>query len=69
MDPRGSQELQELPTYEAPEEPPAIPLKEKLITSLWIFLNTIATLGIVFLSKRYENVHVRGGIEKVLTGY
>jgi solute carrier family 35 protein E3 len=53
MDPRESQELQELPTYQAPE-PAQIPLKEKLITSLWIFLNTISTLGLVFLSKRYE---------------
>lgn len=54
MDPRESQELQELPKYEAPEEPVEIALKEKLITSVWIFLNTISTLGLVFLSKRYE---------------
>jgi solute carrier family 35 protein E3 len=54
MDPREPQELQELPKYEAAEEPLQIPLKEKLITSLWIFLNTISTLGLVFLSKRYE---------------
>ena len=54
MDPRGSNstELQELPKYESPEEPVSIPLKEKLITSFWIFVNTVTTLGLVFLSKR-----------------
>lgn len=53
MDRRGSQELQELPKYEVVEPPAPIPLKEKLVTALWIFLNTVSTLGLVFFSKRY----------------
>ena len=59
MDPRESQELQELPKYEPPAEPADIPLREKLITSFWIFLNTISTLGLVFLSKRYEHTRIQ----------
>lgn len=53
MDPRASSDLHELPKYEAPEAPVEIPLREKLITSFWIFVNTVTTLGLVFLSKRY----------------
>lgn len=53
VDPRESQELQELPKYEEPAEPAPIPLKEKLITCFWIGLNTFSTLGLIFLSKRY----------------
>lgn len=58
MDARDSTELQELPTYEvAPAEPAALPLKEKLVTSFWIFVNTVTTLGLVFLSKRYACIY------------
>ena len=57
MEPRDSHstELQELPKYEAPEEQAGIPLKEQLITSFWILVNTISTLGLVFLSKQYAS--------------
>lgn len=56
IDPRGSHELEELdelPKYETPTEPAAIPLREKVITCFWIALNTLSTLGLIFLSKRY----------------
>jgi hypothetical protein len=56
IDPRGSHELEEdeeLPKYETPTEPAAIPLREKIITCFWIALNTLSTLGLIFLSKRY----------------
>ncbi|KAF2474225.1 TPT-domain-containing protein [Lindgomyces ingoldianus] len=52
VDPRPSTELDELPQYEKTEEPPAIPLKEKLITCFWIATNTLSTLGLIFMSKR-----------------
>ncbi|KAF2181785.1 TPT-domain-containing protein [Zopfia rhizophila CBS 207.26] len=52
VDPRDSTELQELPQYEKPAEPAPLPLKEKLITCFWIALNTLSTLGLIFLSKR-----------------
>jgi hypothetical protein len=55
VDPRESTEVQELPKYEQAPEPQAIPLKEKLITCFWIALNTISTLGLIFLSKRYAS--------------
>jgi hypothetical protein len=56
IDPRGSHELDELdelPKYEVPTEAVAIPLKEQLITCFWVALNTLSTLGLIFLSKRY----------------
>jgi hypothetical protein len=53
VDPRDSTELQELPQFEKTVEEPALSLKEKLITLFWIALNTLSTLGLVFLSKRY----------------
>ncbi|RAR14376.1 helicase SWR1 [Stemphylium lycopersici] len=53
VDPRESHELEELPTFEKPStEPAPLPLKEKLITCFWIGLNTLSTLGLIFLSKR-----------------
>ncbi|KAF1971810.1 TPT-domain-containing protein [Bimuria novae-zelandiae CBS 107.79] len=54
MSPResNSTELQELPKYEVAEAPAEIHPKEKLITSFWIFVNTLTTIGLVFLSKR-----------------
>jgi len=52
VDPHESQELDELPKYEAPAEPVEITLAETLVTSFWVVLNTISTIGIVFLSKR-----------------
>lgn len=52
VDPRESTEVQELPKYEQEPEEPALPLKEKLITCFWILLNTVSTLGLIFLSKR-----------------
>ena len=54
VDPRDSTELQELPQFEKTVEEPALPLKEKLITLFWIALNTLSTLGLIFLSKRYD---------------
>jgi hypothetical protein len=54
VDPRDSSELQELPQFEKSIEEPALPLKEKLITLFWIGLNTLSTLGLIFLSKRYD---------------
>lgn len=56
MDPRGSNELEmdELPTYEKPAtEPTPISLQDRLITAFWIAVNTLSTLGLIFLSKRY----------------
>lgn len=54
MDPRPSHELDELPSFETPAaEPAPLPLREKLITCFWIALNTLSTLGLIFLSKRY----------------
>lgn len=54
IDPRPSHELSDdLPKYETPEEPVAIPVKEKIITCFWIAINTLSTLGLIFLSKRY----------------
>jgi hypothetical protein len=54
VDPRESHELEELPTFEKPlAEPAPLPLKEKLITCFWIMLNTLSTLGLIFMSKRY----------------
>ena len=53
VDPHDSTELQELPQFEKTVEEPALPLKEKLITLFWIALNTLSTLGLIFLSKRY----------------
>lgn len=55
MEPRDSHstELQELPKYESPEESVGIPPKDLLITSFWILVNTVTTLGLVFFSKRY----------------
>jgi hypothetical protein len=41
-----------LPTYEKPAEPAPSTFKAKLITCLWIALNTFSTLGLIFLSKR-----------------
>lgn len=53
MDPRESLELEELPTYEKPvTEPAPLSLKDKLVTCFWIALNTLSTLGLIFLSKR-----------------
>ena len=58
IDPRESHELEELPTFEKPAmEPAGLPLKEKLITCFWIALNTLSTLGLIFLSKRYGATH------------
>lgn len=54
VDPRESSEAQELPKYEQPAEPAPLPLKEKLITCFWIALNTFSTVGLIFLSKRYQ---------------
>ncbi|KAF2012549.1 TPT-domain-containing protein [Aaosphaeria arxii CBS 175.79] len=53
IDPRSSNdiELEELPKYEQPEAPVALPLKEKLITCFWIAMNTLSTVLLVFLSK------------------
>ena len=53
VDPRESNEIQELPQFEKETEPAPLPLKEKLITGFWILLNTVSTLGLIFLSKRY----------------
>jgi hypothetical protein len=59
VDPRESHELDELPTFEKPSiEPSPVPLKEKLITCFWIALNTLSTLGLIFLSKRYGTATV-----------
>jgi hypothetical protein len=56
VDPRESLELEELPTFEKPDvEAAPLPLKEKLITCFWIGLNTLSTLGLIFLSKRYSS--------------
>ncbi|KAF2750318.1 TPT-domain-containing protein [Sporormia fimetaria CBS 119925] len=52
VDPRESTELHELPKYEQEPEPAPIPFKEKVITCFWIALNTLSTLGLIFLSKR-----------------
>ena len=55
IDPRESHELEELPTFEKPAvEPAPLALKEKLITCFWIMINTFSTLGLIFLSKRYD---------------
>jgi hypothetical protein len=55
IDPRESHELDELPYIEKPaNEPVPITIKDKIITCLWIALNTLSTLGLIFLSKRYE---------------
>lgn len=40
-------------------EPTPVSLKEKLITCFWIALNTLSTLGLIFLSKRYDNTPVQ----------
>jgi hypothetical protein len=57
IDPRESHELEELPYVEKPAttEPAPLPLKEKLITCFWIALNTLSTLGLIFLSKKYAH--------------
>lgn len=55
IDPRPSHELNDrdqLPQYETPSAPADLPLREKLITCFWIGLNTVSTLGLIFLSKR-----------------
>jgi hypothetical protein len=52
IDPRSSHELDELPYIEKPIEAAPLPLKEKLITIFWIALNTLSTLGLIFLSKK-----------------
>lgn len=52
IDPRESHELDELPYVEKPAEPQPISLKDKLITCFWIAINTLSTLGLIFLSKR-----------------
>ena len=60
VDPRESHELEELPTFEKPvTEPTPVSLKEKLITCFWIALNTLSTLGLIFLSKRYGSTPVQ----------
>lgn len=69
VDPRDSTELQdlnreELPKYEQQPEAAPLPLKEKLITCFWIALNTISTLGLIFLSKRYAH-HIPRGMRMV----
>lgn len=59
IDPRESNELEleELPYVEKPAaEPAPISLKDKLITCFWIALNTLSTLGLIFLSKRCAHV-------------
>jgi hypothetical protein len=54
IDPRESHELEELPYIEKPVvEAAPLPLKEKLITCFWIAINTLSTLGLIFLSKKY----------------
>jgi hypothetical protein len=54
IDPRESHELEELPYVEKPvTETAPLTLKDKLITCFWIALNTLSTLGLIFLSKRY----------------
>lgn len=58
MDPRESHELSDrdhLPQYETSPAPADLPLREKLITCFWIGLNTVSTLGLIFLSKRYAD--------------
>jgi solute carrier family 35 protein E3 len=54
VDPRDSTEfeMEELPQFEKPAEPAPSSFKAKLITCLWIALNTFSTLGLIFLSKR-----------------
>ncbi|KAJ4989350.1 triose-phosphate transporter [Stagonosporopsis vannaccii] len=54
VDPRESTEfeMEELPTYEKPAEPSPVSLKDKIITCFWISVNTLSTLGLIFLSKR-----------------
>jgi hypothetical protein len=56
IDARESAEVEELPKYEQPEESAPLPLKEKLITCFWIAVNTFSTLGLIFLSKRYDTI-------------
>lgn len=56
IDPRESHELEELPYVEKPvTEAAPLTLKDKLITCFWIALNTLSTLGLIFLSKRYAH--------------
>ena len=54
VDPRESTEfeMEELPTYEKPAEPSPVSLKDKIITCFWISVNTLSTLGLIFLSKK-----------------
>lgn len=55
IDPRSSHELDDrdqLPQYETSSAPADLPMREKLITCFWIGLNTVSTLGLIFLSKR-----------------
>lgn len=49
--------MEELPTYEKPAEPSPVSLKDKIITCFWICVNTLSTLGLIFLSKRYAFVY------------
>lgn len=62
VDPRESTEfeMEELPTYEKPAEPSPVSLKDKIITCFWISVNTLSTLGLIFLSKRYAVEQLRG---------
>lgn len=62
IDPRRSDELEldELPTFEkpAPIESAPISLKDKIITCFWIAINTLSTLGLIFLSKKCDRDNV-----------
>jgi len=49
VSPRSSTSL---PQWEKPDVPVPSPVKEQLITALWILLNTVATLGLIFCTKR-----------------
>lgn len=54
VSPRPSSDIQDLPIYnEKHQESNEESLQEKLVTCFWIACNTLSTLGIVFLSKRY----------------
>ncbi|OCK98148.1 TPT-domain-containing protein [Cenococcum geophilum 1.58] len=52
VSPRSSTSL---PQWEKPDVPTPSPVKEQLITALWILLNTVATLGLIFCTKRVFN--------------
>jgi hypothetical protein len=53
----STDEMEELPTYEKPAEPSPVSLKDKIVTCFWISVNTLSTLGLIFLSKRYASSH------------